>query len=129
MSALSWPDSVDIREVGPRDGLQIEAPVSTDGKRRLIDALVATGIGRIEATAFVSPRAVPAMADADRYVDVTSVVQTKMDAVWCHWSQNGEADGDREWMFENRVGPPMVEAGERIGCRYAERFRRIPVRG
>jgi LmbE family N-acetylglucosaminyl deacetylase len=72
---------------------------------------------------------VPAMGDADRYVDVTAVVETKMDAVWCHWSQNGEANGDRSWMFEHRVGPPMVEAGDRIGCRYAERFRRIPIRG
>jgi LmbE family N-acetylglucosaminyl deacetylase len=72
---------------------------------------------------------VPAMADADRYVDVTAVVETKMEAVWCHESQNGEANGDRSWMFEHRVGPPMVEAGDRIGCRYAERFRRIPIRG
>lgn len=56
--------AVDIREVGPRDGLQIEAPIPTADKLRLLDALVATGVKRIEATAFVSPRAVPAMADA-----------------------------------------------------------------
>ena len=55
------PTRVDIREVGPRDGLQIEAPISTDEKIRLVTALVATGVQRIEATAFVSPRAVPAM--------------------------------------------------------------------
>jgi LmbE family N-acetylglucosaminyl deacetylase len=72
---------------------------------------------------------VPAMADADRYIDVSGVVETKMDAVWCHWSQNGEANGDRGWMFENRVAPPMAVAGDRIGVRYAERFRRIPIRG
>jgi LmbE family N-acetylglucosaminyl deacetylase len=71
---------------------------------------------------------VPAMGDADRYVDVTAVVETKMDAVWCHWSQNGEANGDRSWMFATRVAPPMQVAGDRIGCRYAERFRRIPIR-
>ena len=59
------PARVDIREVGPRDGLQIEAPIGTDDKLRLIRALVATGVRRIEATAFVSPRAVPAMADAE----------------------------------------------------------------
>jgi hydroxymethylglutaryl-CoA lyase len=62
--ALTWPTTVDVREVGPRDGLQIEQPLPTADKRRLMDALVATGVGRIEATAFVSPRAVPAMADA-----------------------------------------------------------------
>ena len=65
MTALSWPAAVDIREVGPRDGLQIEAPLRTPAKLRLLDALLATGVGRIEATAFVSPRAVPAMADAE----------------------------------------------------------------
>ncbi len=72
---------------------------------------------------------VPALADADRYVDVTAVVETKMDAVWCHWSQNGEANGDRAWMFAQHIAPPMHEAGDRIGARYAERFRRIRVRG
>ena len=66
MNSLSWPDSVDIREVGPRDGLQIETPISTEAKTRLLDALAATGVRRIEATAFVSPRAVPAMADAEQ---------------------------------------------------------------
>lgn len=71
----------------------------------------------------------PALADADRYVDVSTVVETKMDAVWCHWSQNGEANGDRAWMFEHHIAPPMREAGERIGARYAERFRRVRVRG
>ena len=71
---------------------------------------------------------VPAVIDADLFVDVTAVVQTKMDAVWCHWSQNGEADGHRDWLFEERVAPTMVDAGRRIGCRYAERFRRIPIR-
>jgi hydroxymethylglutaryl-CoA lyase len=61
---LNLPTAVDIREVGPRDGLQIEAPISTEAKIKLLDALVATGVRRIEATAFVSPKAVPAMADA-----------------------------------------------------------------
>ena len=67
MSAL--PDGVTtgvtIREVGPRDGLQIEQPISTEAKTELLEALVATGVTEIEATAFVSPRAVPAMADAE----------------------------------------------------------------
>jgi hydroxymethylglutaryl-CoA lyase len=57
--------SVNIREVSPRDGLQNEQPISTEAKITLLDALARTGATRIEATAFVSPRAVPAMADAD----------------------------------------------------------------
>src|ERR1700689_1041360 len=59
------PDRVNVREVGPRDGLQIERPISTGQKIALLEALVATGVGRIEATSFVSPRAVPALADAE----------------------------------------------------------------
>jgi hydroxymethylglutaryl-CoA lyase len=57
--------AVSIREVGPRDGLQIEKPVSLADKLRLVEALAATGVSRIEATSFVSPRAVPALADAE----------------------------------------------------------------
>jgi hydroxymethylglutaryl-CoA lyase len=60
------PDRVDIREVGPRDGLQLEAPLSFEDKARLIESLAQTGVRRIEATAFVSARAVPSMADAER---------------------------------------------------------------
>ncbi|MFE5707766.1 hydroxymethylglutaryl-CoA lyase [Rhodococcus koreensis] len=59
------PPEVDIREVGPRDGLQIEKPIPTAAKLELIDALAATGVRRIEVTSFVSPRAVPALADAE----------------------------------------------------------------
>lgn len=57
--------AVDIREVGPRDGLQIEEPIPIEAKLAFIDALVATGVRRIEVTSFVSPRAIPALADAE----------------------------------------------------------------
>jgi hydroxymethylglutaryl-CoA lyase len=59
------PASISLREVGPRDGLQNEAPVSTEAKVELLDALSATGVRRIEAVSFVSPKAIPQMADAD----------------------------------------------------------------
>ncbi len=56
---------VEIVEVGPRDGLQNEpCQIPTSEKIALIDRLSATGLRRIEATAFVSPRRVPQMADA-----------------------------------------------------------------
>jgi hydroxymethylglutaryl-CoA lyase len=57
--------TVSIREVGPRDGLQNEAPVPTEGKIELLDALSRTGVRRIEAVSFVHPKAIPQMADAD----------------------------------------------------------------
>jgi hydroxymethylglutaryl-CoA lyase len=59
-------DRVRIYEVGPRDGLQNEAvSVPTDTKRRYIQLLVAAGLREIEATSFVSPAAIPQLADAD----------------------------------------------------------------
>ena len=61
---LKLPRRVTIREVGPRDGLQSEKPLSVEDRARLIDALSATGVPKIEAVSFVSPKAVPAMADA-----------------------------------------------------------------
>jgi len=63
-SGRSSGPTVLIREVGPRDGLQVEAPVPVAHRVRLIEALVAAGLRCIEASAFVSPRAVPAMAGA-----------------------------------------------------------------
>lgn len=54
---------VDLREVGPRDGLQPERPVPVDDRVRFVDALFAAGVRHLEAAAFVSPKAVPAMAD------------------------------------------------------------------
>jgi hydroxymethylglutaryl-CoA lyase len=59
------PERISLREVGPRDGLQNEDPVPTDGKVALIDALSGTGLTRIETVAFVHPRAIPQMADVD----------------------------------------------------------------
>jgi hydroxymethylglutaryl-CoA lyase len=61
-----WPARVEIREVGPRDGLQNERPVPVAERVRLIDALSGTGLRRIEAVAFVSPVAIPPMAGAEK---------------------------------------------------------------
>ncbi|MGE2712822.1 hydroxymethylglutaryl-CoA lyase [Mycolicibacterium litorale] len=58
------PTKVDIREVSLRDGLQIEQPIPLAAKLELLDAVVATGVREVEATAFVSPSKVPALADA-----------------------------------------------------------------
>jgi hydroxymethylglutaryl-CoA lyase len=60
------PHSVRIREVGPRDGFQNEPEIiATDDKVRLIDALMRTGLRRIEATSFVRADVIPQLADAD----------------------------------------------------------------
>jgi len=60
--------AVDVRiyEVGPRDGLQAEGTVvATADKLRFIELLAGAGLREIETTSFVSPKAVPQMADAD----------------------------------------------------------------
>ncbi|MBK6637224.1 MAG: hydroxymethylglutaryl-CoA lyase [Rhodocyclaceae bacterium] len=62
---MALPSKVRIVEVGPRDGLQNEpTPVSTATKLELIRRLAGCGLSTIEATAFVSPKWVPQMADA-----------------------------------------------------------------
>ena len=61
---MTRPETVDIREVGPRDGLQVESPVDPADRVRLVEALVEAGASHVEACSFVSPAAVPAMAGA-----------------------------------------------------------------
>lgn len=69
---------VDITEVGTRDGFQSEATfIPTDVKAGVIDAMIDAGVRRFEATSFVSPRAVPQLADAH---DVMSRVRRRADA-------------------------------------------------
>lgn len=78
MSALfqNLPDRVSVYEVGPRDGLQNEAAaVGTAHKLRLIEALVDAGLRRVEVTAFVAPRWIPQLADADMLVPMLKRVE------------------------------------------------------
>ena len=59
------PASVEIREVGPRDGFQNEPEViATADKVTLIDRLARTGLRRLEVTSFVRPDVIPQLADA-----------------------------------------------------------------
>ena len=63
---MNHPLHAQITEVGPRDGFQAErAFVPTVQKIEFIDRLADAGVPRIEATSFVSPRAVPQLADAE----------------------------------------------------------------
>jgi hydroxymethylglutaryl-CoA lyase len=62
---VTLPKSVTIFEMGPRDGLQNEhTQIQTDDKIRYIDLLSESGLKWIEATSFVSPKAIPQLADA-----------------------------------------------------------------
>jgi hydroxymethylglutaryl-CoA lyase len=62
---MQLPRSVEVVEVGPRDGLQNESVnVSTEDKIDLLEALTRAGLKRFEATSFVSPKWIPQLADA-----------------------------------------------------------------
>ena len=62
------PMEVAVREVGPRDGLQGERPVPVEARVDLVRRLFAAGLRDVEVAAFVSPKAVPAMAGAAEVV-------------------------------------------------------------
>jgi hydroxymethylglutaryl-CoA lyase len=69
----NFPKSAHIVDVGPRDGLQNEKEnIPTDIKIEYIKKLAKTGLKEIEVTSFVSPRAIPQLADSS---DVYSAVK------------------------------------------------------
>jgi hydroxymethylglutaryl-CoA lyase len=73
-------DVIEIRDCGPRDGLQGERPVAASARAALANSLARAGLGDVEAASFVSPRAVPAMADP-------AEVMTRLDAGdTCWWA-------------------------------------------
>jgi len=68
------PHSVRIREVGPRDGFQNEPEIiETTDKVRLIEALAATGVRRMEVTSFVRADVIPQLADAAAVLEAIEV--------------------------------------------------------
>jgi hydroxymethylglutaryl-CoA lyase len=68
LRAMAQPGAVTLREVGPRDGLQAEAPVAVADRVALIEALLGAGVRHIELVSFVSPKAVPSMDGAAEVV-------------------------------------------------------------
>lgn len=71
--------TIRIRDVGPRDGLQSETPVPAERRAELALSLAAAGVRDIEAASFVSPKAVPSMADAGT---VMAAVAEREDVTW-----------------------------------------------
>ena len=69
------PASVSITEVGPRDGFQnVKTFIPTADKVAIIEGLIAAGLKNFELTSFVSPKAIPQLADA---VDVCRTILAK----------------------------------------------------
>ncbi|UQA58728.1 hydroxymethylglutaryl-CoA lyase [Polyangium aurulentum] len=135
------PDRVSIYEVSPRDGLQNESVViPLHGKRRLIDALVAAGLRRIEITSFVSPKWVPQLADAEELARDTKPpegvtfsalcpnskgleralatglgeIAVFMSASETHNQKNVNKSIDRTLGVFSEIVPPAIEAGLKV---------------
>jgi len=72
------PTSVSLRDVSLRDGLQDEAPITTDAKVAIFEALTAAGIRDLELASFVRPDRVPAMADAEALCAATAGVAAEL---------------------------------------------------
>jgi hydroxymethylglutaryl-CoA lyase len=68
------PSTVTLRDVSLRDGLQDEAPITTDAKLAIFEALLAAGVRDLELTSFVRPDRVPAMADAEALCAATASI-------------------------------------------------------
>jgi len=139
----SLPERVKLVEVGARDGLQNEAVlVPTSVKIELISRLVDAGLTHIEATAFVSPKWVPQMADHDR---VMRGVPRRDDVVYSVLTPNLQgceaalAAGAQEVVVFGAASEAF--ARKNINCSIAESLRRfeavvqaaqaarVPVRG
>ncbi|MCR9941766.1 hydroxymethylglutaryl-CoA lyase [Vibrio owensii] len=82
---MNLPNKVNIVEVGARDGLQNESPVSAQAKVRLIDLLSDTGLTHIEAGSFVSPKWVPQMANS---LDVMKKITRRHNVIYSALTPN-----------------------------------------
>ena len=82
---MNLPNKVNIVEVGARDGLQNESPVSTQAKIRLVDLLSDTGLTHIEAGSFVSPKWGPQMADS---LDVMKKITRRHNVIYSALTPN-----------------------------------------
>jgi hydroxymethylglutaryl-CoA lyase len=70
---------IEIRDVGPRDGLQGESPVTPARRAQLAVALADAGVRHVEAASFVSPKAVPSMAGGN---DVVAELPQRDGVTW-----------------------------------------------
>lgn len=77
---MNLPSSVNIKEVGPRDGLQNEKQfIQTEDKIEWINMLSETGLSYIEITSFVNPKWIPQLADA---IQVAKSVKRRQDITY-----------------------------------------------
>lgn len=119
---------IEIVEVGPRDGFQsVKEFIPTETKKKVIDMLVASGCKKIQATSFVSPKAIPQMADAAEIAEY--VLSTYPDVSFYALTPNARGvenaynAGFREVSFVISVSPGHNMANVR--CTPDESFEKL----
>jgi hydroxymethylglutaryl-CoA lyase len=82
--STSFPKFVEFHEEGPREGLQFDKRLFTIEERKgLVEALARTGLKQIQVASFVSPKAVPQMADAEAlFASLERVPGVKYTGLW-----------------------------------------------
>jgi isopropylmalate/homocitrate/citramalate synthase len=94
--------AVTVTEVGTRDGFQAEARfIDTAIKAEIIDAMIAAGVRHIEATSFVSPRAVPQLADAHELLcRLTLLSDAELPQLYCSEDETGDDRNRRDQLSD-----------------------------
>ena len=116
---------IEITEVGLRDGLQNEAAFfPTADKIAMANRLIAAGIRRLEATSFVSPRAVPQLADAEELIaGIDRVDGLTLEALVPNARGGERAAGVDIWVTFMSASETHSEANS--NCPMDEAFNRI----
>jgi isopropylmalate/homocitrate/citramalate synthase len=110
------PRFVEFHEEGPREGFQIEpASFSIEDRAAVVDALSASGLKQIQVGSFVSPKAVPSMADVeDLYAAIDKRPGVRYTALWLN--QRG---------FERAAATPQVDLDGKILFYTTDSFSRL----
>lgn len=124
---MSWPNTVKIIEVAPRDGLQNEKSIiSVATKVELVDRLSQAGFPNIEAVSFVSPKWVPQMADG---AEVMARIQRRPGTLYSALTPNlrGFEDAQAAGVDEVVIFGAASEAFSKknINCTIAESIARF----
>jgi len=110
---MTMPKFVEFHEEGPREGFQSEPKLYPLAERaRLVDALSESGLKQIQVASFVSPKAVPAMADADQlYAAIKRRDGVRYTALWLN-----------ERGFERAAATPGVDLDGKLLLYTTDRF-------
>ncbi|SEB90206.1 hydroxymethylglutaryl-CoA lyase [Bradyrhizobium erythrophlei] len=124
-------DQIQIVEMGPRDGLQNEkTPVSVEARIAFVEALVAAGLKTVEVGAFVSPKAIPQMANSDQVLRGVSHIKDEVKDAEFHVLVPNEKGYDAARAAGAQVVSVFAAASEgfsraNINCSIAESIERF----